>query len=222
MMKRFYLPVLLISGFLVAKCKPDAPDMTGFDTPENSYQPVSGGSNWAYHETLSSGGSSDELIKMDGKRTTIKGKLYYAATDKKDSVVATTYFNHDKDSYFIRSSIIGGGLTVEYLYLKDNLAEGQTWTAPITDDGKLAGFPAQIVGKMVKSDTTFIMSNTTMKNVRHTQLQLQYDIGAGFQTYQLIDFYIARGVGIVRMDTDGGSYSDNKSTQVLTNYKIEK
>jgi len=223
-MKRHYAPLLLIFGLLLVKCKLDPPDMLNFPNTADGYQPVTKGSGWSYHQTLSTGVSMDEIMKMNGSHAVINGKTYYAATDKADTVVHTSYFYHGNGSYSIRSEVIGAGTTVEYLYLKDDFPEGQTWTAPVTDNGKLAGFPTQIVGKIVKQDTTMLISSMTFKHVAHTQLQLQYDIGtgAGFETYQLIDFYVAKGTGIIQIDTDAGQPTNLQSHQEIINYKIEK
>lgn len=223
-MKRRYLPLLLILALLLAKCKLDPPDMSNIPDTTEGYQPVTKGCSWTYHQTYSTGVSIDEVIKMNGSHTVINGKTYYAATDKADSVIRTSYFYHGNGNYSLRSAVMGDGTVIEYLYYKDDTAEGQTWTAPVTDSGKLAGFPAQIVGKIVKQDTSMVVGSMTFKHVAHTQLQLQYDTGygVGFETYQLLDFYIAKGAGIIEIDTEALQPTNFKSHEEIVSYKIEK
>ncbi len=218
-----YQLLALLFAFSISNCKLDTPDMsnTGSAGTADGYQPTTKGSTWTYHQVYTPGPTMDETMTMTGDHTTINGKTYYAATDKTDSLSGTTYFYHGNDSYSIRSTIIGFGNTVEYLYLKDNIAAGQTWTAPVTDDGKLAGFPAQIIGKVLNSDTTMTLSGNTFKNVSHSQLLLQYNITGAFETYQVIDFYVAKNVGIIEIDTDAGQPNNQKSHETLTSYKVQ-
>jgi hypothetical protein len=223
MIKRFYLPILFVFGLFMAGCKLDPPDMSGFTSSTNGYQPITKGSTWTYKQSYNTGRTWNETIVMTGLHTTINGKTYYSATDQADTTNSTTYFYQGNGEYHIRSAILGGGTYVEYLYLKDNTAIGESWTAPITDDGKQAGLPVQIVGSVIKKDTTMTISSFTFKNVTHTQLQLQYDIGVGigFQTYQLIDFYVAKGVGIVEIDTNAGPPINQKSNEPIISYSIK-
>ncbi|MFD2874662.1 hypothetical protein ACFS5N_19410 [Mucilaginibacter ximonensis] len=223
-MKRFYLTLLLAAATFMVCCKMDTPDMTGVTDTTTGFQPLTKGSTWSYHQTFNSTDhpATNEVISMSGKRSVINGKTYYEATDKADTVISTTYFYQGNGSYSIRSAVLGSGITVEYLYLKDDVAVGQTWTAPISDDGKIQGFPAQIVGRVINRDTSMTISSMTFKHVAHTQLKLQYKITTAFETYQLIDFYIGKGVGIIEIDTDAGQPLNLKSQQSVTSYKIEK
>lgn len=222
-MKRFYLPLLVMLALFVTRCKMDPPDLGGFFDSVDTYQPITKGSTWTYKKTLNSGAPSYEIMTMTGDRTVINNKTYYGVNDKVDSTTNITYFCHNNGDYFIRSSLLGDGITVEYLYLKDDVGIGQTWTAPVTDDGTLGGAPARIVGKVLKRDTTMVLASITFEKVTRSQLLLQYNIGTsdGFQTYQTIDFYTAKGVGIIKIDSDAGELNLNSSTDIVS-YKIEK
>ncbi|WP_315816095.1 hypothetical protein [Paraflavitalea speifideaquila] len=42
------------------------------------------------------------------------------------------------------------------------------------------------------------------KDVTHTQIELQYDIpGLGVLTFATYDYYIAKNIGIIKIDTEG-------------------
>lgn len=224
MIKRFCLPILFVLAIFMVRCKLDAPDMTGFVSTIDGNQPLTKGSTWTYVQSYSNGHTFNDTITMNGSRAVINGRTYYAATEKADTATSTTYFYQGNNEYRIRSSVMGNGYLVEYLYLKDDVAIGQTWTAPVTDNGKLSGFPAQIIGSVLQRDTTMTIGSITFNHVTHTQLQLQYDlgIGLGFTTYQLIDFYVARGIGIIETDTNAGQPINLKSKGPITSFKIEK
>jgi hypothetical protein len=230
-MKMRYEILVAVSALLLANCKLDKPDISSaagttvgpVDTTGNadSYQPTGKGYYWAYHQTSDQGSPSDELTTLTGATATFNGKTYDAATDKLDTASGTIYFYHANNDYSIRSNVIGTGFVVEYLYLKDNIAEGQTWTAPVTDYGTLAGFPAHVIGQVVKRDTTMIVASTTFKNVAHSQLLLQYNVTGAFETYQVIDFYVAKGVGIIEIDTEVKQPGILKTQKLLTSYKVK-
>lgn len=224
MIKRFYLLLLFVLTIFMVRCKLDTPDMTGFISSADGYQPLTKGSTWTYNQTYSNGRTFNDSITMNGGRAVINGLTYYTATEKADTTTATAYFYQGNGEYRIRSSVMGNGYLVDYLYLKDDAVIGETWTAPVTDNGKLSGFPAQIVGSVIKRDTTMTISSMTFNHVTHTQLQLQYDlgIGTGFTTYELIDFYIAKGIGIIETDTDAGQPINLKSNGPIISYKIQK
>jgi hypothetical protein len=118
--------------------------------------------------------------------------------------------------------MISPDLVIEYIYLKDNWDIGKTWTAPITDSGLLNGFPAQIIGTIVEKDITKAVSGKIYNNVIiHTHLQLQYNTTGSFVTYQDIDYYIAKGVGIVYIVTKNSTNSTGTNTTTLTDYTIK-
>ncbi|HWB64178.1 MAG TPA: hypothetical protein VG603_11745, partial [Chitinophagales bacterium] len=56
-------------------------------------------------------------------------------------------------------------------------------------------------------------------NVIHTQAELQYDLGSGYITAGVYDFYLAKGVGLIELSLDmNGS---NYETETLTSYTIK-
>jgi hypothetical protein len=61
----------------------------------------------------------------------------------------------------------------------------------------------------------------TYTDVIHTKLKLQFDTGSGFDTYQDMDYYIAKGVGIIYINTQNHLSSTGKSDTALNSYTIK-
>lgn len=226
----FFLSALIL---IAAGCKldppiyPDGTDTTnnpGTVTPPNNsatgYQPTTKGSTWKYTTTVDAT-TLVQTTTMTGATLKINNKLYYAATTTLDADKGYTYYYHENDSYSYRSDMISPDLVIEYIYLKDNWDIGKTWIAPITDSGLLNGFPAQIIGKIVEKDITKAVGGKTYNNVIHTHLELQYNTTGSFVTYQDIDYYIAKGVGIVYIVTKNSTNSTGTNTTTLTDYTIK-
>ena len=238
-MKKILLLLLVIPGLFITGCKLDAPDFskiakstgtgggtnTGTDTTttttntnSDSYQPVTKNTYWKYSGVIA-GSTETETQTMTGDTAIFNNKTYYAVNVT--STVAgnsTEYYYHGDDNYTMRSTS-NGGFTIEYLYLKDNYEIGKTWTSPITDDGTLNSVSAQIVGKIVEQGITKTISGKKFTGVVHTQLLVQYDLGSGFETVQTLDYYIAKGIGIV--EADSSSPSGVLSTSAITDYSIK-
>ena len=240
----FFLSAIISSTliFTVVGCKLDKPifpdgadslKTNGSTKPPtintaDSYQPTTKGTYWKYTAKITDPFTKPPVdttelrsTTMDGTTITINNKLYYKATSTVNSMTGYTYFYYGNNTYSYRSNTINPGSVIEYVYLKDNVDIGITWTAPITDDGKLGGTPAQITGQIMEKNITRTISGKTFTNVTHTQLLLQYDTGAGFTTYQTMDYYIAKGVGIIQISTANKESSTTKSDAPITDYSIK-
>ena len=232
-MKKALLLLLIIPGLFITGCKLDAPDFsktgkgtdagtgtnTGTGTTNNSdsYQPVTKNTYWKYSGVVA-GNTVTQTQTVTGDTATFNNKTYYAV--KVESTATgndISYYYHGNNDYTMRST--SAGFTVEYLYLKDNYEIGKTWTAPMTDDSTLNSVPAQIIGKIVEQGLAKTISGKKFINVVHTQLLVQYDLGNGFETVQTLDYYIAKGIGIV--EADSSSPSGVSSTSLITDYSIK-
>jgi hypothetical protein len=239
-MKKIALLFLSALILITAGCKLDPaifPDGTtpgtGEVTPPNTsasgYQPTTKGTVWKLTKTIRNFPSGQppvtttqaQVTTMTGQTLQINNKTYYAATTTIDDKKGFTYYYHGNDTYSYRSDLIAIGVTMEYIYLKDNYAIGQTWTAPVTDNGILNAFKAQIVGQIKEKGISLTVGSKTFTDVIHTMLKFQYDTGSGFDTYQDQDYYIAKGVGIISIATVDYYTSDSKINTALTDYTIK-
>lgn len=182
----------------------------------NSYQPVSEGSTWVYNNSVIGGTTVQSTIKMTGGTTKFAGKTYYNASSISTGQAASNgYFYNDSNVYIVRSSSSAApGLVVNMEYLDTRLPVGGTWTTPATDGGIINGVPAQMVGTIMETGINKTIGNKTFNNVIHTQIDLQYDYGSGFQSFMLYDYYVAKGVGMIEQDSKSFGIDVNKQTIV--------
>lgn len=238
------IAVIGVMTTMLSACKLDKPDFTdpnafksansssgsgsnsgsGSVTPtgsqSNTYMPVTKDTYWKYAST---GLISDTTTNtITGSTTTFNNKVYYNESSVSQHYKTTSYgyLYSGNHIYSMKSTTFTGTATVEFLYLNDTTSIGHSWTTSITDDGTLNGVPAQLIGTMMEKGISKTLYNKTFTNVIHTQLNLQYDmgLGAGFESYALYDFYIAKGIGIIEIDS---SVIGLTSTLVLYDYSIK-
>lgn len=237
MMKKLFLKIAGIAMVitLLHACKIDKPDFTdpnafktangsgsgtssGSGSLSDSWHPLSQGSYWKYAST----GLVNDTVTflMTGTTSTINGKVYYNATTSSAHYKASTasYFYTANHIYSMKETALTGNLTVELLYLNDTTAINHTWTAPVTDNGTINDVPARLVGTVLEKDISRTLYHKTFSNVVHTQLSLEYDFGTGFSQWALYDVYVAKGIGIIEIDSN---ISGLTSTEVLYDYSIK-
>lgn len=192
---------------------------TGGNTPgtTETYQPVSNGSYWKY---VSTGSITDEQTQtITGRTASFNSKNYYEMSQVSKTIDPSLgYFNTDNGLYKLRASTYISGVTIELTYLDANKAVGETWTAPITDNGQVNGVPARVLGKIIEKGISRTVLGKSYSNVVHTQVDIQYNMG-GFDSYSSYDMYIAKGVGIIETNNTifGQKFSDVK----LVEYSIK-
>lgn len=220
-MKKTALSVIAAFILLAVGCKLDEPDFSkvgpGNGPSADSYQPFTTGSYWKYNQVSNGIGLGVEKHTLTGATQTINNKKYYVLNVETTLPQSgTVYFSYDNGDYRTRQT--AAGVTVEHLYLKDSYAVNQTWSSNFTDNGSINGVPAKATGKIIEKGITKVVSGKTFTDVIHTQMDLQYDYGAGFTHVQTVDFYVAKGVGIIETDSDIQGF---KSQTLLIEYSIK-
>lgn len=228
MIKRSLLFLLAALVLFIAGCKLNDPVLSTTAATVDGYQPATKGTYWKYSASIMNTQAQPpvnttelQTTTMTGATITINNKVYYTANSVVDTMKGYVYFYHGNNTYSYRSNLISPDVVVEYIYLKDNAAVGATWTSPITDSGKINGTPAQIVGSIIEKDISITLAGKTFTNVTHTQLLLQYDTGTGFSTFQNIDYYIAKGIGIIRIYAKNIQFTATTSNSVITDYTVK-
>ncbi len=104
-------------------------DSTTPTTTDTTYINTNAGSTWSYHEADSSGATpknSDYTVTSTSQDSTINGRKYHVYNY---SYGGNNYLALSGNDYYQYDSIpVSGGVNVERLYLKNNLAAGSTWT----------------------------------------------------------------------------------------------
>jgi hypothetical protein len=219
-MKRI-LFLICVAAFFATGCissKNDPKPGDGASTSD-SYFPVTSGSTWTYKEEIA-GATSSTVIKMTGNTKTFNGKSYYEATSSstvKGNQLGYFYTaNHD---FAILQAIPGYGINIEIHLGNDTKVAGYNWTTSPTANGLVNGFPAQMINTIKEKGITWVVNGKTFTNVMHTQADLQYDLGSGFMSYSVYDFYLAKGVGMIESDTGISGAIYDKETILSYNVK---
>lgn len=186
----------------------------------DSYLPVTSGSSWSYNDVVN-GTTSQVTLSMSGATTVFNNKTYYNGNSNSTSKGASTgYFYAANHAYALRAAAGSvAGLTLELQMGNDAQAAGYTWTTTPSDNGSINGVPAQTVNTIKERNVTKVVNGKTFTNVIHTQVDLQYDLGTGFQSVAIYDFYLAKGVGMIETDTSisGSPYE----LETITNYNVK-
>jgi hypothetical protein len=187
------------------------------------YSPVTANSYIKYR-IVTGTGVDTTTNTATGTTTTINNKLYsVVAINSLTYGTSPGYYSNINHVYTARATDHVSGVTLELEYLVDNIAVGATWTAPVTDNGTVKGYPAQILGKITGKNISKTVSGIPFNEVTHTTLQLQYDVGGGFITLGSFEYYIAKGIGIIEIDSSvviPGSAPTNSVSSVIA-YNIK-
>lgn len=218
---KHFLFLIAVAAFFASGCissKNDPKPGDGASTSD-SYFPVTTGSTWTYKEEIA-GATSSTVIKMTGNTKTFNGKSYYEATSS-STVKGNTlgYFYTANHDFAILQTIPNYGIDIEIHLGNDTKAAGYSWTTSPTADGYVNGFPAQMINTIKEKGISWVVNGKTFNNVMHTQVDLQYDLGSGFMSYSVYDFYLAKGVGMIESDTGISGSIYDKETILSYNVK---
>jgi hypothetical protein len=157
---------------------------------------------------------------MTGGTTAINGKTYYNATSvSSKSGTSDGYFYAGNHAFSTRGSNAAAGLTIELQLGMDNQAAGYTWTTTPTDGGEINGYPAKTINTIKETNINKTVNGKQFSNVIHTQVDLQYNLGDGFESFAIYDIYLAKGVGMIEMDSQ--IYDTVVDVQTITDYTIK-
>jgi hypothetical protein len=210
-----YMLLFAAGAVLMAGCKSKNDPKPGSD----SYFPVSSGSTWSYKDVV--GDANNTLtITMTGATSVFNTKTYYTASSVSSAHgTSTGYYYAADNAYAIRATNVSAGITIELQMGNDAKDVGYTWTTTPTDNGIISGFPARTVNTIKEKGISKVVNGKTFTDVIHTQVDLQYNLGSGFTSTALYDFYLAKGVGMIETDTSVGGNAYEVET--ITSYTIK-
>ena len=164
MQKSLFICTILFIVLTAGNCK-----KPGNDNPpaaENTYQPLTVGSEWNYTVTGSNAGTFKVTIL--NRDTTVNGKTYSVASN---SAGPNEYYAKFASDYlrFNKFPELNNQL-IELLYLKDNLAKGQTWTETKTINATITGLgtvpvTATLVFTIAEKGIDHVVNGVTFKDV---------------------------------------------------------
>ncbi len=173
--------------------KKSSPEPTSNDT----YQPTTSGSEWNYTTTgTTASGSVNLAFKLTATSadSTANGRTYRIFTN---SAGANEYYLKAGNDYYRISSFAGFSASVDFLYLKDNLSAGGSWTeiksvlVPNVPVAIPVNLSYSIVGN--KFDTSF--NGNTFKDVIRVRVRPSSSVA----TVDLDDitYLYAKNVGMI-------------------------
>ena len=211
----FFIIILLV--IVAVSCKKNTEHKPVNIVKSDSYLPLTTGSNWKYISVYT--GITDTVtVKMTGDsiyNTSNRFFYYTAIITSATNGNQTEYFRTDVTSYpdvtehvyFIRSqnfiyniptNIIG---TFNVAMGDDNMQVGQSRADKLTDNGLVSGFFAQYADTLKEKNITKIVNGKTFTNVMHSHVALQLHAGLNYSDRMSFDFYLAKGVGMIEMDS---------------------
>lgn len=217
---------LLILAFAFTSCQKEvseeAPDNT---ETRDSYQPLTAGSYWKYKQTGDFAGESTVMVTSN--KQTFDGIQFVQLTgDAASGAYGSSWFGIKGNNYYLRSAgnspNTGAAFDLTQLYLNDKEAVGYNWDFT---GGHGNGFTAELPGKIIEKGITLTVQGRTYSDVIHTQVNLTYDMPAPFGnvSYAFYDYYVAKGVGIVKIVSEGDPAMgiDISAVSELVEYKIK-
>lgn len=226
-MKRI-LYTLLVLSVATTSCQKDISseieDGTGTQAGKDSYQPVNKGSYWKYKQTGIFAGEY-EMVST-GQTQTIDGILYTSFTDGSGGTAGQMMLGKKGSNYYLRaagnSPNTGAPYDLTQLYLNETEAVGFTWDFL---GGHGNGFTARTPGKILEKGISLTVQGKTYTDVIHTQIKLQYVMPAPIGQIEAItyEYYVAKGVGMIRIESAGDPVWTGGITSVseLVEYSIK-
>ena len=165
-----------------------------------SYQPVSAGSTWHYHDDLNQNGGF--TLTATGKDTLINGTKFYIFSNKPDtsSQIIETCFGQEDNNYYAVGLLSSLGDNV-MLYLKDTSKLNATWTQNVSlNIPQLGNVNAELDFTLAEVNATETVNNKTYKQVAHVALEILaiFPAPLGKQPTGITgDMYFARGIGVI-------------------------
>jgi hypothetical protein len=186
----------------------------------NNYQPLAVNSYWKYKDSLSGAVSQATMLN---KTRLINNRMYTAALSTMGQQADTTWMAVDGPNYFIYANVVspntGAPASLLFHYLNDTASVGYSWQY---DAGHGNNFPAIIKTTIMEKGITHTVDGKAYPDVIHTRLELNYDILGTVMKFATYDYYVAKGVGIIRVRTLADAMGMNmETTSNLVEYQIK-
>jgi hypothetical protein len=193
--------IILFAATLIFFTACNKNDSNPDSNTSGTYINTNAGSTWTYHEDNSSGvtpTNSDYTVTSTSQDSTIKERKYHVYNY---SYGGSQYLSASGHDYYQYDSIpITGGVNVERLYLKDNAAQGDTWSQNF--DLTISGIPIilKATNKITEKGISRTVNGQNYSNVTHVSTTLSSAlITSGFTSS--IDSYYAPNYGMIENTT---------------------
>jgi hypothetical protein len=199
-MKKFL--ALAFAAILLVSCNKDD-EQPALATNKDDYHPNTRGTNWTYS------GFFATKVSVTGKTKKINGNVYAqlkTTLPEFGGYSILTYLRKEDGNYYYR----GEGFNGDYLFLRDNVEVGTTWTAEMKTEDGIEENELEII----EVGGSYLINNFTFNDVIVVKV-ISYDEEDPEITYETFNYY-AKGVGLV-LTTDGTEFFN----QSITAYTIK-
>lgn len=227
-MKNALLGPLTLS-LLIISCQPEY--NPGPIDPPVTYMPATAGSTWNYEliNNIPPATTTPFILTSTTSDSAINGKSYRVFTN---SISANEYYNVTGNEYYNFRNLPAalGSSSVEYLYLKDNVDVGASWsqTYPVMVSG--VSLNATLTNTIAEKGVSKTVNGATYNDVIHITTTVGVSIGgvplpADAITSDIQSYYAAR-IGMIQsinnIKLDYGGYKDSTNQQTnLNSYDIK-
>ncbi|MCO6496949.1 MAG: hypothetical protein J5I50_04715 [Chitinophagaceae bacterium] len=159
--------------------------------PSKDYFPTSNRSNWKYTD-----GTSDYTLQVATSTVTIAGKTYSVIMQGSDTAFTVRKASGNYYDFMNYGEIFGltNSLSLETIFLKDNVATGATWNGPNFTNPQLGGATLNIRYQILEKGVVASAGPFTFPDVIKVKADL-YSGGVFFMA--LSEAWYAKNVGLI-------------------------
>jgi hypothetical protein len=204
-MKKNILTLIAIISIFSACTK----DNEGTPGGSGEYQPLTVNSTWSYRNETTAEigipGVVDTTVNTMTATTKIfDGKTFHLLNSVTSGETEEGYIGFNNNIYTTRS--VQEDEPVEFDYLDETKAAGYSSVTPL----EVEDAEAQLKTTVVEKGINKTILGKAYSNVIHTKLETQMKQNGVFKTVAAVEFYIAKGVGIIAIYT---SFNGNQLTK---------
>lgn len=222
-MKKTIYTLLAISALFLASCKKDNDGNKPGGNGKDTYQPFTAGSEWKYRTEvdLGEGGPlvDTSVNTMTTQTKTINNKKFYVAKTVGGEENAETYLGLNNNIY---STIIHDEVAdedLEFAYLNASKAVNESWETLFTIEDEDGDIQARLKTTIKEKGISKTILGKSYNNVIHTVVETGFKVNNNWVTVSQMDFYIAKGVGMIA--TYGTVQNKQVAKTELMSYNIK-
>ena len=205
-MKKNLLILLPIALLIFSGCKKDVGYLTnGAAGTGDTYFPVTKSTTWTYADGPTTSANLQTTV-MTGGTAVFNNKTYYTAADASGATPGVNGYIYSSNHVYSERAVVtsnGTTATEDITFLNEATPVGSAVTLKISDDGLVNSVPSREILTTMESGISKTVLGQPFSNVIHTKAEIQFDygLGNGFETFFTYDFYLAKNIGLI--ETDG-------------------
>ncbi|MBE9586866.1 hypothetical protein IM792_20625 [Mucilaginibacter sp. JRF] len=200
-MKKAIYTLLAISALFFGSCKKDDNNNPGGGSGKDTYQPFSAGSEWKYRTEVNLG-EGEPLVDtsintMTAETKTINNKKFYISKSVNGGETEETYLGLNNNVYSTIMNDEVAGMELEFAYLNDSKAVNDSWESLFTIEDEDGDIEARLKTTIKEKGISKNVLGKNYSNVIHTVVETGFKVGNEWVSISQMDFYIAKGVGMI-------------------------